>query len=90
MQADEIFPFLLGFVIFAIPIVAILANHQRRMTELIHGSRGADPQVLQQLDAIRRELAELKHVVYQSVIAADERKGSLLSSSDAPSRLGQA
>jgi len=53
-----------------IPIVAILTTHQRRMAELIHGSR-QNAISSTELEMLRREVQELKQIVHQQTIAMD-------------------
>lgn len=56
-------------VIFMIPIVAILTRHQQKMAELLHGKgAGTQPEV----DALRREVAELKTILHQQTMMLDE------------------
>ena len=61
-------------IIFMIPIVAILTSHQRKMAE-IYQQRGPqpgfDPTVAMQVDALRREVGELKQLMHQQAIAID-------------------
>lgn len=67
---EDVLPLLIPIIIFMIPIVAILTNHQRKMAELLHGSRQnslPSPEV----DALRREVQELKQIVHQQTIAID-------------------
>ena len=65
----NILPFAIPIIIFLIPIIAILTHHQRKMAELMHGSRvngtGAE------IDALRREVQELKEIVHQQTLAID-------------------
>lgn len=53
----------------AIPIVAILTQHQQKMANILSNQRGntSDGAV----DALRREVAELKEIVHQQSIAID-------------------
>lgn len=67
---EDVAPFLIPIVIFMIPIVAILTHHQRKMAELLHGSRQntlPNPEI----EMLRREVQELKQVVHQQTIAID-------------------
>ncbi len=61
-------------IIFMIPIVAILTKHQQKMAELIHGKGGSGGN--QEVDALRREIAELKHLVHQQTLMLDEVVGN--------------
>ena len=56
-----------------IPIVAMLVRHQQRMAELIHGSHAQQHQQQTQpeVEAMRRELSELKALVQQQTIMID-------------------
>ena len=70
---EDVIPLLIPIVIFMIPIIAILTSHQRKMAELLHGSRqnnlpNADVEML------RREVQELKQIVHQQTIAIDNLK----------------
>jgi hypothetical protein len=60
-------------VIFAIPIVAILTSHQRNMSELIHNrhtqQQASVPNA--EIQALRREVAELRELVLQQTIQMD-------------------
>lgn len=67
---DEVLPYLIPIIIFLIPIIAILTNHQRKMAELIHGSKG-NPNSAGEIEALRREVQELKQVVHQQTLAID-------------------
>lgn len=69
-QFEDIFPFLIPLVIFMIPIVAILTSHQRKMAELLHGS-GQQLLPSPEIEALRREVLELKQIVHQQTIAID-------------------
>jgi uncharacterized protein YlxW (UPF0749 family) len=61
----------LGIPILAlmIPIVAILTAHQRKMAELYHSRHQGVSQ--QDVDSLRREIAELRERVNQQAIALD-------------------
>lgn len=67
-----------GVVALMIPIVAILVKHQQRMAEILHRS-APSPEV----DAMRREIADLKALVHQQTIQIDSLKGA----STAPNEL---
>jgi hypothetical protein len=66
---ENVLPFLIPLVIFMIPIIAILTNHQRRMAELIHGNRNNASNG--DIEALRREVQELKQIVHQQTLAID-------------------
>lgn len=67
---QDVLPFLIPIIIFMIPIIAILTNHQRRMAELIHGNRQHSGNA-GEIDALRREVQELKEIVHQQTLAID-------------------
>ena len=70
---EDIMPFVIPIVLFMIPIVWILTSHQRKMAELLHGTRQnnlPNPEV----DMLRREVQELKQIVHQQTIAIDNLK----------------
>ena len=52
-----------------IPIVAMMIKHQQRMAELIqqNGQTTVDPRI----DALQRDMADLKDLVHQQTIALD-------------------
>ena len=52
-----------------IPIVYILAKHQQKMAEIVHSNRMPSPEV----ESLRREVAEMKALLHQQVIALDSR-----------------
>lgn len=52
---EEMIPIVAIVFSLGIPIVAILAHHQRKMAELIHRGQGGDG------EAMRRELGRLAH-----------------------------
>src|SRR5687768_6650921 len=55
-------------LIFMIPIVAILTSHQRKMAEIVHSRKQTDSS---DIDALRREVYELKQLIHQQAIAVD-------------------
>ncbi len=55
-----------------IPIVYILVKHQQKMAEIIHSNRLPSPEV----ESLRREMAEMKALLHQQVIAFDSQPGS--------------
>ncbi|CAN5474428.1 hypothetical protein BH11ARM2_BH11ARM2_14930 [soil metagenome] len=62
----SVIPLLIPIMIFAIPIIAILSTHQRKMAEVLRsGHQDAS------VDALRREVAELKILVHQQSISID-------------------
>lgn len=68
--ADEWMPFVMGMVLFLIPIIAILTAHQRKMAEILHRNREtsvANPEIA----ALRAEVARLTEAVHQQTIMLD-------------------
>lgn len=69
---EEIFPFLIGVLIFMIPIIAILTGHQRKMAMIMRGhdeeGRLVGGPDIQQL---RREVDELRQLIAQQAITMD-------------------
>jgi prephenate dehydrogenase len=59
---------LIPILIFLLPIVAVLTQHQRKMAEIIHANKGANTG---DLDALREEVARLRELVEQQTIALD-------------------
>ncbi len=71
-----------------IPIVAILISHQQKMAQIIHG--GGGPEARQEIEALRREVAELRQAVQNQTIAVDNLlsvRKTLTHAEDAPARL---
>ncbi len=68
---DDIFPFLLGALVFLTPIVAILARHQQKMAEIMrrHDNVNALPQ---HDDRVHAEIAALRQLMTQQSLAIDE------------------
>lgn len=56
-----------------IPIVAILVHHQQKMAQIM---RGSDPNTFAAIDALRREVADLRQLVGQQSIALDDLRRS--------------
>lgn len=79
---------LIPMMVFAIPIIAILTGHQRRMAELMH-SRHAANQNLQspEVQVLRAEILELKDLVRQQAIALDTLQNKVLESRSPESTL---
>ena len=69
---DDVAPFILGALVFMIPIVAILTNHQRKMAELLHGqNRGQQPMTQATDPMLLNELARMRELIAQQSIAID-------------------
>lgn len=59
---------------FAVPIVAMLISHQRKMAELIHGAharQSVSEPLAAELRALRAEVAQLRDTVNTSLIRTD-------------------
>ncbi len=82
-------PFEMMIVITAlmIPITAILTYHQRKMAEIVHG-KGATPAVINDLENLRREVHEMRHLLHQQTIALDSALNALRIPSEETNRLG--
>lgn len=96
MNPNDIAPVIGMITVMAVPIVAILTSHQRKMAMLIHGAHREQQQAASNNDALVNEIRELKQVVYQQAIALDSlrnevRQNSVQSSGQVQltSRLGQ-
>jgi hypothetical protein len=66
---------IVGFALM-IPIIAILTGHQRKMAELYRQDRVpvVDPRLAAENESLKRELADIKALVYQQAIAIDDLK----------------
>lgn len=71
MPLDDIFPFLLGAIMFMIPIVAILTKHQQKMAELMRQNTTTQHANPLENEMMRREVEQLKQLVMQQTIAID-------------------
>jgi hypothetical protein len=65
---DDIIALVLGALVFMIPIIAILTQHQQKMARLM---REGQPQNPLESEAIRREIETLRQLVVQQTIAID-------------------
>ncbi|HJP83707.1 MAG TPA: hypothetical protein VJ835_09405 [Fimbriimonadaceae bacterium] len=68
---EVIFAFI-PIVVFMVPIIAILTHHQRKMAELIHRAPQALPSP--EVEALRREVQDLKALIHQQTIALDNAR----------------
>jgi hypothetical protein len=68
MLEPAILALLIPITCLMIPIVAILTAHQRKMAEIIHQKASTQPG---EIEALRREIYELKQLVHQQAIAMD-------------------
>ncbi len=73
VRPDDIFPFLLGAILFMIPIVAILTKHQQKMALLLRGDQAQNPQ---ENDAVRKDVESVRQMVMQQTIAIDNLAAS--------------
>lgn len=73
----ELIPIVAIVMTFSVPLVAILVHHQRKMAELIHRNHSQAMQVHPESEALRREVAELKHLMHQQAIVLDDMRGRL-------------
>jgi hypothetical protein len=70
----EYFAVLIPLAPFALAIVAVLVNHQRKMAELIHRDRQqASPELVAEMRALRLEVAVLTDRVNQVAIGVDRQ-----------------
>ncbi len=72
MNAEVIAAVVVPTATIMIPIVYILVKHQQKMAEIIHSNRLPTPEV----ESLRREVADLKALMHQQVIAIDSRGSS--------------
>jgi hypothetical protein len=54
---------------FGVAIIAMLIKHQQRMVELMHRHQG--PVLDTRIDALQRDMAELKDLIHQQALAID-------------------
>ena len=62
---EELAPFAVGALIFMTPIVAILAKHQQKMAEILHGG------VSRPGNDVQNELAALREMVVSQAVSID-------------------
>jgi hypothetical protein len=67
--SDDWMPFVLGAIMFLIPIVAILTRHQQKMALILRDNRGFEGNA--ELASLRAEVARLTQAVHQQTIALD-------------------
>lgn len=82
---EEMIPIVAIVATFSVPVIAILVHHQRKMAELIHRQHPQPMLATPEIDALRREVAELKHLVQQQTIALDDVRTLALRSGSADS-----
>ncbi len=74
-------------MIFAIPIIAILTGHQRKMAELMQSRHAAQNLQSPEIQILRAEILELKDLVRQQAIALDTLQNKVLESRSPESTL---
>ena len=62
---------LVPLVALTVPLVAILARHQQRMAELIHGSHNMQAQWQPEVEALKREVSDLRALVQHQTLMLD-------------------
>ena len=71
---DSIIGMIIGFgLVVVLPMVGLLLAHQRKMAELLHGSRNQRDALSERVDGLEYEVARLKNLVTDHVLAADDR-----------------
>lgn len=63
----EMTPLIIPILLFLTPIVAILTAHQRKMAEIVHTRAQPNPEI----DQMRSDLQQLKHLMHEQAIALD-------------------
>lgn len=69
IKGDDIVGLVTIIMVFAIPIVAIMLGHQRKMAELYAQRHTQEPNA--DIQALRQEIGELKALVHEQTIALD-------------------
>ena len=71
-MSHDLAPVLIMGIIFLLPIVKILVNHQQKMTEMTYrlNQQNVQPPLPEQ-DQMRRDMQDLKQLVQQQAIAID-------------------
>lgn len=67
MLSPFMIPIVLFVMIFSIPIVAMLLDHQRKMAQLINSRIDDRPE----LEAMRQEMRDLRNLVNQQALVID-------------------
>jgi len=73
LQPDQLAIFIPILGVVAV-IIMILTKHQQRMAEIIHGT--AQAQSAEEIVELRHEVAQLKQMVHEQMIALDSYAGS--------------
>ena len=68
----ELIPIIAIVMTMAIPIVAILVHHQRRMAEMLHQNHVQSLQPSAEAQAMRHELLELRKRLNEQTIELDD------------------
>ncbi len=68
---EILIPFGIGVIV---PVVWILTHHQRKMTELMHGSAAKKIEENKRLEQIEHEMSEIKQLLQQQVIQQDDMR----------------
>lgn len=78
VNPEDIFPFLLGALLLATPLVVILTKHQQKMAQIFRGRTGeSTAQPTDQEMRILHELSTLRQMVAQQSIAIDNLSRTL-------------
>jgi hypothetical protein len=70
-NVEIIFPFMLGGLVLVTPIVAIMAHHQRKMAEIIHGTKDRASLASAAEGQLLHEVSRLRDVVNQQTMALE-------------------
>ena len=68
-SGDDLASILVPMMALAIPIVAIVSSHRRKMAEILAQTRSQTPN--SDVQALREEIGELKALVHQQAIMVD-------------------
>ncbi len=72
MISEGVLALMIPFAALCIPIVAILTSHQQKMASMFaQRAQGNSQLTSEELNALRREVMELKSLVHQQAIAID-------------------
>ena len=71
LHGDDIVGMFALLMTLGIPIVAILASHQRKMAKMLHEQAQQRGALSPETQALREEVRELKALVHQQTIALD-------------------
>jgi CHASE3 domain sensor protein len=78
LSGDESIPLFAILVVFGIPIIAILTNHQRKMAEIIHRNQPQlmDPTTQNQLNHMQNQISEMRAMMQEHIINNDRTSTS--------------